>query len=67
MPEDPTFNFRLEDEDIGPIVRTPWRLGPGHYTLLGPEMSLPGTWTLEIRARLSTFDEATAVVEIPIR
>lgn len=67
LPEDPTFSLRLEKDDIGPIVRTPWRAGPGHYILNGPEMSLKGKWILEIRARLSTFDEATATVEIPIR
>ncbi|HEX7094976.1 MAG TPA: CopD family protein, partial [Acidimicrobiales bacterium] len=67
LPEDPTFSFTLEEDDIGPIVRTPLRAGPGHYTLDGPEMSLRGTWTLEIRARVSTFEEATATVEIPVR
>ena len=67
LPESPTFSFRLESEDIGPITRTPWRVGRGHYTLDGPEMSLPGRWTVEIRARTLTFDEATATVEVPVR
>jgi copper transport protein len=63
----PSFSFFLPSEDIGPITRTPWRVGRGHYTLDGPEMSLPGEWTIEIRARTSTFDETTATVEVPVR
>jgi copper transport protein len=67
LPQSPTFEFRLEAEDIGPIVRTPWRVGQGHYTLEGPELSRPGTWTIEIRARTSQFDETTATLDVPVR
>jgi copper transport protein len=66
LPSAPTFGFSLPEQDVGPITRTPWRVGRGHYTLDGSEMSIPGTWTLEIRARVSEFDEYVATVEVPV-
>jgi copper transport protein len=63
----PTFSFTLSSRDIGPIDRTPWRAGPGHYTYEGLEMSMRGTWTIDITGRTSTFDESTATVQVPIR
>jgi copper transport protein len=67
LTEPPTFSFTLSSQDIGPIERTPWRAGPGHYIYDGPGLSLRGTWTVEIRGRTSTFDEATATVQVPVR
>jgi copper transport protein len=65
--ETPTFSFSLPAQEVGPIERTPYRAGPGHYTIDGPEMSIPGTWLIEIRGLVSQFEEATATVQVPIR
>jgi copper transport protein len=63
----PVVSFTLASQDIGPIDRTPYRAGPGHYTLDGREMSIPGTWTIEVHGRISQFEEAHATAEVKVR
>lgn len=57
----------LPDRDVGPLVRQPRAAGPGHYLLDGDVFALPGTWRVELVARASRFESATATVEVPIR
>lgn len=54
----------LSAENIGPIEREPTRLAPGHWTLGGAQLPIPGRWTVTLTASVSRFEEAT--VDIPI-
>jgi copper transport protein len=42
-------------------------LGDGHYRLVGPELAVPGIWTLRIKALVSDFEQIDFDAEIPIR
>ncbi|MGH9245560.1 MAG: copper resistance CopC/CopD family protein [Acidimicrobiales bacterium] len=53
-------------EGVGPIIRTPVPSGPGHWVLTGDDLTLPGRWEVEVVARLSPFEEATATVDVPV-
>jgi copper transport protein len=64
---EPTFSFTLDARDIGPIDREPYRAGPGHYIVDGREMSIPGTWTIEVHGRISQFEEAHATAQVNVR
>jgi copper transport protein len=62
--EDVTVTFTLPSEDIGPIVREPFRAGPAHFQIDGNELVTSGRWTIEVTSRVSRFDTATAEVEV---
>ena len=77
----PLFNTYqpLRDESIrGPILRmarangiaaiqsTPFAAGPGHYQLDGLQLPIAGTWTVDVKARVSKFDEQTATFHVPV-
>lgn len=64
-PEELTLVLSLPARDIGPIERTPNVSGPGHWTLTGPELSVPGAWLLTVSTR-SGFDAASAEVPVVI-
>jgi len=51
---------------IGPISRTPDFVTPGHWTMAGDELSIAGTWQLEVSARVGEFDQATATVPVTV-
>ena len=55
------------DRGLGPLTLNLQRVGPGHYIGLGPMIAVPGTWTFEIRIRVSEFDLHTASMEVRIR
>jgi copper transport protein len=52
---------------IGPLTLRADHTGPGHYTVAGALLSVPGTWTLHITARVSEFDEYMTTIKVPIR
>jgi copper transport protein len=52
--------------DIGPIERTPFVAGPGHYQLDGSDLSISGTWQIVIVARVSKFEEQTATFAVTV-
>ena len=63
-----TLDLRLPDADIGPIERTPFVAGPGHYQLDGSDFTVPGDWEVtRVRPHVGRFDVETATVEVPIR
>jgi len=51
---------------IGPIARTPDFVTPGHWTMTGDELSIPGEWQVEVGARVGEFDQVTVVVPITV-
>ena len=40
--------------------------GPAHFQLNGTDLAVGGTWTIEVRARLDRFTEATGSVRCPL-
>lgn len=63
--EELTMEFSLPAEDIGPLEREPLVSGPGHWTLTGPVLSIPGQWQVTVRTRIGDFEELAAT--IPVR
>lgn len=51
-----------DDLDIGPIEREAVVAGPGHWTLTGRELALPGTWDIRAVVRVDTFTEESITV-----
>ena len=47
----------LPAQDIGPLERVPVVTGPGHWTLEGGELALPGTWEITVNVRLDRFTQ----------
>ncbi|MBA2577040.1 MAG: copper resistance protein CopC/CopD [Euzebyaceae bacterium] len=45
---------------IAPIEREPSVAGPGHWTFAGPELAIPGRWTVEVSAPVDRFSDAAA-------
>ena len=52
---------------IEPIVRDLPRVGPGIYELTGPELAVPGEWTVKIDVLLNDFDRVTYSAPIPVQ
>jgi copper transport protein len=53
-------------EGLGAIEREPQYILPGHYTLAGNELSIPGTWNLEAEAREGEFGLLTADFDVRV-
>lgn len=58
--------FSLPAEDIGPIEREALLAGPGHWLQTGPELSIPGEWRIEIRIRVSDFEQLSTEVPVTV-
>jgi copper transport protein len=58
--------FTLPAEGVGPLVADAVRLGPGHFTVQGRQLSLRGRWTLEVVAATGRFEERRARVVVPV-
>jgi copper transport protein len=54
-------------EGIGPLDLQAQKTGPGHYTILGAPLNVPGTWRLAVTMRVSEFDEFTTTAKVDIR
>ncbi len=65
--EEMTVRVTQPDEGIGPITIPIPREGPAHYELRGSALSATGTWTAEVVARVSEFEELTATTEFKVR
>jgi copper transport protein len=66
VPGEATIEFRMPDQDIGPIFRPLQVAGPGHYVHVGPELAIPGEWVITVRQRISEFEEVTADVAVTV-
>lgn len=66
-PESLTLRFSLPAADVGPIEREPFAAGPGHWTVDTNDLSIAGTWTIEVVVRTSKFDQSTATVDVPVK
>ena len=56
----------LPSSGIGPITLAPFAAGPGHYQVDGAPLTTAGTWTIEVKARVSKFEEQTATFSVPV-
>jgi len=61
---DVSVSLSLPANDIGPIVREPFRAGPAHFQIDGNELVTGGRWTIEVTANVSRFEAATGEVEV---
>ena len=64
--EEVTLVMSLPAADLGPITASAFRAGPAHFQLDTEDLAVGGTWTMEVRARIDRFTEATGSTEIPI-
>jgi copper transport protein len=58
--------FLLAAHDIGPIERDLERVSAGHFAYSGRDMSLPGRWRIQIRAKVSDFDDEVFVYDVDV-
>lgn len=61
-----TVELRLPALDVGPIIETPPKAGPGHYILVTDALAVAGTWEVTIRSRLDRFTEERSTVQVPV-
>jgi copper transport protein len=61
-----TLELSLPSNQLGPIRRQPFVAGPGHYQLNNGDLSIPGEWTIVVRAQISKFEEKTAVFNVTV-
>ena len=62
-----TVTAEMREKRIAPIELDATKAGPGHYVVSGAAFGVSGTWSVEIVARVSDFDEYRARFEAPIR
>jgi copper transport protein len=58
--EELTVRLTQEEESIGPIKVEIPRKGPAHYEKLDEALGVPGTWEVQVDARVNEFDAYTA-------
>jgi len=61
------LRMTLPDQDIGPIVRTPAAVSPGHWLHAGRELTVPGRWRIEAIIGVSRFEQRTVSVTADVR
>lgn len=66
MDEALRLRFSLPAAGITDLERRPAPTGPGHWTLTGDDLAIAGTWTIEVVARTSLYEEQDATFEVPI-
>jgi copper transport protein len=62
-----TVTATLPAKGIGPLDLDLQDTGPGHWTIPAATFGAPGTWTLELVARVSDFDQFDRRVQVRIR
>jgi len=60
------LQFRMPANDLGPITRTPFKAGPGHFQLRTDALSIPGTWTVTVLVRVDEFTEERATADLEV-
>ena len=56
----------LPGEDLPAVELEPTKAGPGHYVVSGAAFAIAGDWTVEVRSRVSDFDEHSTRFNVPI-
>ena len=65
--EEVTAKAELPGKGIEPIALDPAKAGPGHLTIAGAALGVPGDWQLDITAREGEFEAHVAQIEIPVK
>jgi copper transport protein len=60
------IRFALPEADVAPLTRVPNSYQTGTYHHSGPELAMPGTWEIEVRASVSEFELLTSTFDVPI-
>jgi copper transport protein len=66
QPQEMVVRFNLPANDIGPIERRASIAGPGHWTLAGTEMSIPGQWVVDFMLPVSRFEQLNTKMTVPV-
>ncbi|MEZ5208162.1 MAG: copper resistance protein CopC [Acidimicrobiales bacterium] len=62
-----TLQFSLPEKGIGPIERVPVKAGVGHWTVNATDdLSIPGTWKVEVVTRLGEFEQERTSFDVPV-
>lgn len=64
--DDVEARFSMAAQDIGPIETDGRKLSPGHFVVQGRQLSLPGTWTIEVVAVVDEVTEERARIEVEV-
>ncbi len=67
QPAEVTLEIANPGAGVEPLVRRLERLAPGEYRHEGSELAFPGTWTVEVHARVGEFDKLVFRAELAIR
>jgi copper transport protein len=62
-----TVTATLPAKGIGPLDLQVQDTGPGHWTIPAAILGAPGTWTLDLIARVSDFDQYERKITVHIR
>jgi len=62
-----TLTASLPAKGIGPLPLRAEKAGPGHYVVPSAVLGAPGTWRIDVVARISDFDEYAKTVQVPVR
>ena len=57
----------LPSKGIGPLNQKGTISGPGHFTVTGVLLNVPGTWRVTVTLRVSAFDEFTKTLKVRVR
>lgn len=60
-------DLALPEREIGPLEAELRHAGPGHYVAPSAPFGVAGEWTVEVRMRISRFDQDEAEFEVPIQ
>jgi copper transport protein len=58
--------FTMPEQGIGPLTGEGRRLAPGHFVVQGDQLSVPGTWSVEVVARISRFEEERSTFQLTV-
>lgn len=61
-----TLRLSQAERDIGPIERTPFVAGPGHWQVDGRDLAFPGAWQVEVVVGIDRFTEVSTEVTVVV-
>lgn len=61
-----TVILEQPENDLGPFERTPEVTGPGHWSLTGRELAVPGEWLITMVVRTGRFSEERVTVPVVV-
>ena len=64
---DAKVSATLPSREIGPLKFRAMRLAPGHYSVYGADLAVPGDWRVRLEARRGEFESLDTTLSIPIR